>query len=79
MTVHPASFSCLTAMRDLSFNSGIIFAVVALANSNGQLILPTSVKTVVFPSGMVTLTGLWSFSMSVKGACGITKCPMAPE
>ena len=77
--VHPASFTCLTAISDLPFNSGIIFAVVASFGSNDQLILPTSEEAILLPLGMVTFTGFRSFFMSVKGAYGVIKCPVAPE
>ena len=59
--VHPASFNCFTAINDFPFNSGMTFAVVAFSGSNGQFILPTSVDTMFFPLGIVTLTGCRSF------------------
>ena len=77
--VHPASFNCLTAMRDLPFNSGMTFAVVAFSDRSGQLIFPNSVDIMNFLLGIVTLTGLGSFLMSVNSAFGVTKYSVAPE
>ena len=79
ITVHPASFNCLTAMSDFPFNSGIIFAAVAVSGKSGQLIFPFWVDTIVLPLGIVTRTGFLSSLISVNGACGVTKCPVAPE
>ena len=66
-------------MSNCLFNLDMTVAVVASSGSNGQFNFLTSVDTMYFQLGIVTLTEWWSLLMSIKSAFNITKCPMAPE
>ncbi len=76
--LYPLSQNLRAAISDEWDNPGIMWASVTFAGSHGMSRLHVCVDVRIFPSGMVTCSGVTAGLMLIAGAFSVRKCAVAP-